>query len=55
MNNYRAEYQDNEIVIISQSSHEEAIQEAFLNEDEHGTLFNVTLLDENYDEVETIY
>jgi len=53
---YRAEYENEEVMeIITASSHEEAIQEAFTYEEEHGTLFNVYLLDEDYNELETVF
>lgn len=52
---YQAEFEDNEIEVFDAESNEEAITEAFKMEKDHGNLFNVTLLDDDYEEVETIF
>ena len=53
---YKALFEDEcQMAIYEAESHEEAIQEAFTYEEEHGTLFNVYLLDENYNELETVF
>jgi hypothetical protein len=53
--NYRAEFEDDNMEVFYAESNEKAIEEAYQFETEHGTLFNVTLLDENYNDVETIF
>ncbi len=53
--NFRAEYGDNEMEVFTAESNEEAIEEAMRMETEHGTLFNVTRMDDDYNELETIF
>lgn len=53
---YRAEYADDEIEVISFCDNDdEALNEAFEMEAEHGTLFNLVELDEDYNEIRTIF
>jgi hypothetical protein len=53
--NYRAEFEDDNMEVLTARTNEEATEQAFELEKEHGTLFNVTLLDDNYNDVETIF
>ena len=52
---YRAEYENDEFEILLADNDEDAIAEAFTLESEKGILFNVVLIDEDYDEIKTIY
>lgn len=52
---YKAEYEDGEFVLITCKNDDEATQEAYSFEEEHGTLFNLFEIDENYDEIRTIF
>lgn len=56
MNTYRVEYANAEIFnIIYADNNKEAIKEAFETEtEETGNIFNVILLDDDYNEIETI-
>ena len=53
-NSYQAEFADENFEIFYANSNEEAIEEALKYEEEHGDLFNVFLLDENDEPIETI-
>ncbi len=55
MNSYRADYEDENFEMITAASNDEAITKGFGFEEEHGILFNVTLVDEDYNDVETIF
>ncbi len=53
---YKAEYEDDEIEVFGYcSTDDEALDEAFSFEDEHGTLFNLFELDDNYEVIRTIF
>lgn len=53
---YKAEYEDGEFEIFSYcSDDDEAIFEAQAQEQEHGTLWSVHEVDDNYDEVRTVW
>ena len=52
---YKAEYEDDRFEMILADSDEEAFQQAYDNEDEFGTLFNVFALDENDNEIRTVF
>ena len=52
---YKAEYEDDRFEMILADSDEEAFQQAYDNEDEFGTLFNVFALDENDNEIKTVF
>jgi hypothetical protein len=54
MNTYKADYEDDNFEIITACSDNEAIEEGFELQQQHGILFNVTLLDTSYNEVKTI-
>jgi len=52
---YQAEYEDNGMEVFSYPENdEEALEEAYSHEDEHGILFNLFLLNENDDIIKTI-
>lgn len=52
---YKAEYADNEIEVFSFcDTDEEALKEAYDYEEEHGTLFNLFEVNEDYDIIKTI-
>ena len=51
MNTYRVELKDDDFEIIFASTDEEAIEKAL---DEYGTVFNIFLLDDDYNEIKTI-
>jgi hypothetical protein len=53
--NYRAEFEDDNMEVISAETNEEAMDQAFELEKEYGILFNVTLLDDHYNAIETIF
>jgi len=55
MKTYRADFENEAMEIITASTNKKAITEALTFEAEHGTLFNVTLLDDNYNDVKTIF
>lgn len=55
MNTYRAEFADNDFEVSSFSSDNEAIDYFLGLEDIYGSLWNVVLLDDNYDEVKTVW
>lgn len=49
MRTYKAEFADDEIEVFSYCSNDdEALKEAFSMESEHGTLFNLFEVDEDY-------
>lgn len=52
---YKAEFEDEEMEVFAAENHNEAKEMAFEYEHERGNLFNLVLLDNNYDEVETIW
>jgi hypothetical protein len=52
---YRAEFADNEIEIFTADSDSEAINEAYRMEKEHGTLWTLDLLNEDYDIVKSVF
>ena len=52
---YKAEYEDDRFEMIFADSDEEAFQQAYDNKDEFGTLFNVFALDENDNEIRTVF
>lgn len=52
MNMYRIELEDDEFEIIEAETDEEAIQQA-LNENE--IVFNVVMIDNDYNEIRTVY
>ena len=54
MKNYKAEYEDDEFELIDAESDSEALNEAEEYESEHGCVFNLFEIDENYDEIRTI-
>jgi hypothetical protein len=52
---YKAFYADEDVMeVFTANSEDEALQIAYSYESEYGTCFNVFLLDENYDTIETI-
>ena len=53
---YKAEYADGEMEVFSYCNNDkEAMEEAESCEDEHGIVFNLFEVDENYDEIRTVY
>ena len=52
---YRAEFEDENFEMILADSDNEAFETAKEMEEEHGTLFNVFLLDDDYNEVRTVF
>lgn len=52
---YKAEFEDEEMEIFEVDNHKTAVQEAYSFENEHGCLFNIILLDDNYNEIRTIF
>lgn len=52
---YRAEYEDENIEMILADDDNQALEIALDNETEFGTLFNLFLLDENDNEIATIF
>lgn len=56
MKTYRADYADENVMeIILAENTQDALDEAMGYEEEHGTLFNLTLLDDDYNELETVF
>lgn len=51
---YKAEYEDENFEIILADNDSEALEEAWNKEKEHGTLFNLFEIDENYEEIRTV-
>ena len=52
---YKAEYEDEEFELLSSDNYDDAFKEANEYEKEHGLLFNIYLLDDDYNEIETVY
>lgn len=52
---YKAEYQDEEFEIFTCKDDTEAMKEAELYEDSHGTLFNLFEINNDYDEIRTVF
>lgn len=52
---YKAVYEDEEFKIIYVDNDREAMKEAERYENEHGIVFNLFEIDENYEEVRTVY
>lgn len=52
---YRAEFEDDNFEMILTDSDNEAFETAKEMEDEHGILFNVFLVDDDYNEVRTVF
>lgn len=52
---YRAEYQNEEFLVIEADDNDEAISEASRYEEENGLLWNVYLMDEDYNEIECVF
>ena len=53
---YKAEYEDGEMEVFSYCDDDkEAMEEAESCESEHGILFNLFEVDENFDEIRTVY
>lgn len=51
---YKADYEDENFEIITAYSDKEAYDQAFSYEDEHGYLFNVFEVNDNYDEIREV-
>ena len=52
---YRAEFEDDNFEMILADSDNEAFEKAKEMEEEKGTLFNVFLLDDDYNELRTVF
>ena len=52
---YKAVYEDEEFEIIYADNDNEAMKEVDRYESEHGIVFNLFEIDENYDEIRTVY
>lgn len=52
---YKAEYEDENFEMILADNDNEAMKEAGRYESEHGIVFNLFEIDENYDEIRTVY
>lgn len=52
---YEAVYEDEEFEIIYAANDNEAMKEADKYESEHGIIFNLYEIDEDYDEVRMVY
>lgn len=55
MKKYRADYADESFIIINSKTNKKAIEIALCEEQTYGTLFNVTLIDCNYNDIKTIF
>lgn len=55
MKHYKAEYEDDEFELIDADSDSKAFFTAEDYEDEHGCLFNLFEIDNNYDEIRTVF
>ena len=55
LNMYKAVYEDEEFEVIYADNDREAMKEADKYESEHGIVFNLFEIDENYEEVRTVY
>jgi hypothetical protein len=51
---YKAEYEDENIEIFNSDSDCKALQEAWSYEKYHGTLFNLFVINDDYEEIETV-
>ena len=54
MKMYKAEYADEDMEVFDSETEEDALAEAFDYEDEHGVLFGLFEIDENYDEIRAV-
>lgn len=52
---YKADYEDDNFEVIYADNDKEAMEEAEKYENEHGILFNVYEIDDDYNEIRTIY
>ena len=52
---YKAEYEDDRFEMILADNDDEAFEKADEMQEEFGTLFNVFLLDDNNNEVKTVF
>lgn len=52
---YKADYADENFEIIHADNDREATKEAESYEKEHGIIFNLFEIDENYEEIRTVY
>lgn len=52
---YRADYENDEFEMIIADSDDNALAEAFALEEKLGTLFNVFLVDDDFEEIKTIF
>ena len=52
---YRAEFEDENFEMILADSDNEAFEKADEMQEEHGTLYNVFALDENDNEIKTVF
>ena len=52
---YKALYENEEFEIIYEGNDNEAMKDAEKYEEEHGMVFNIFEIDENYDEIRTVY
>lgn len=52
---YKADYADENFEIIYADNDRKAMEEAEKYEEEHGTVFNLFEIDENYEEIRTVY
>lgn len=52
---YKAEYELDDFQLILADNDNLALEIALDNENEFGTLFNLFLIDENYNEIKTIF
>lgn len=52
---YEALYEDEEFEIIYADNDNEAMKEANKYESKHGIVFNLFEIDDNYDEIRTVY
>jgi hypothetical protein len=52
--NYKAEYEDGNFELLFADNDSDALQEAYEYEDEHGFVFNVFRIDDDYNELYTV-
>ncbi len=52
---YQAEFEDNEMVVFDAGNDVDAMEQAWKFESEHGSLFNVFLLDDDFNEIRTVF
>lgn len=55
MKYYKAEFEDEELEIMKCDNDTDAMTEAESYEEEHGILFNLYELNEDYEEIRTVY